>query len=145
MMCIKIWKVIRKNSWRNLKEIQEKCLRDQRRQMTPTTKNHQSPEPCRSDILESSAGTTTVTFSNDSISSLEVLMQDISHDRCGSVGCVSSHKAKGHWFNSWSGHMPGLWVQSPVGACMRGSRSIFLFHINVSLSLFLPLFSFLQK
>ena len=33
---------------------------------------------------------------------------------CGSVGWSSSHKAKGHWFDSRSGHMPELWVRSPV-------------------------------
>ena len=42
-------------------------------------------------------------------------------NHCGSVGCTSSHKMKGHRFDSRSGHMPGLWVQSPVGAHARGN------------------------
>ena len=36
------------------------------------------------------------------------------HDWCGSVGWVSSHKLKGCWFNSGSSHMPGMWVRSPA-------------------------------
>ena len=54
-------------------------------------------------------------------------------DQCGSVGWASSHKAKGCQFNSRSGHRPGLWVQSPVGAC-EGQP------IDVSPPLFLPPF-----
>ena len=61
-------------------------------------------------------------------------------DRCGSVCWVSSHKAKGRQFDSQSGHMPGLWVQSPLGACAGGSQSMFLSYISVSLPLFLPPF-----
>ena len=53
---------------------------------------------------------------------------------CGSVGWVLSCKRKGGEFNSWSGHMPGLQVWSPAGACARCNRSMFLSHINVSLS-----------
>ena len=30
--------------------------------------------------------------------------------QCGSAGCVSSHRVKGCWFDSRSGHMPGLGV-----------------------------------
>ena len=41
-------------------------------------------------------------------------MQVHGSDWCGSVGWVSSSKTKGRWFNSWSGHMPGLQVQSLV-------------------------------
>ena len=48
-----------------------------------------------------------------------------SPDHCGPVGWVSSHKAKGHWFNSWSGHMSGLRVWSLVRAHLRDKRSIF--------------------
>ena len=44
-------------------------------------------------------------------------------DQCGSVGCVSSCKAEGHWFNSWS------LVQCLV--CRFGPRSRQL--INASL------------
>ena len=36
-------------------------------------------------------------------------------------------------FNSPSGHMPRLWVWSPIEACMQGSQSMFLSQINVSL------------
>ena len=36
-------------------------------------------------------------------------------DWCGSVGWASAHKPKGHWYDSRSGHMPGLWARSPVG------------------------------
>ena len=45
---------------------------------------------------------------------------------CGSVGWASSWKAKGHWFNSKSGHMSALWVWSSVMVHMRGNRSMFL-------------------
>ena len=38
---------------------------------------------------------------------------------------ASSHKSKGHGFDSWSGHMPKLWVWSPVRACTRGNTSVF--------------------
>ena len=54
-------------------------------------------------------------------------------DQCGSLGWVSFHKAKGHQFDPWSRHMPELWVQSLVGAHMRGNQSMFL-----SLSFSLP-------
>ena len=36
-------------------------------------------------------------------------------DQCGSVGWASSCKVKDRLFDSWSGHLPGLWVQAPVG------------------------------
>ena len=45
------------------------------------------------------------------------------------------YKLKGHKFESQSGHMPVLWVRSPVGVHARGSQLMFLSHINVSLSL----------
>ena len=32
---------------------------------------------------------------------------------------VSSCRAKGHGFNSWSGHMPRLWVQYPIRLSTR--------------------------
>ena len=66
-------------------------------------------------------------------------------DLCGSAGWVSSHKAKGCWFDSGSGHMPGFWVQFPVGAHTRANQLMFLSHINVSVSLFLPPFLPLSK
>ena len=53
------------------------------------------------------------------------------------VGCHSA-TAKGFWFDSWSGHMPGLPVQYLVGVCTRGNRSMFLSHMGVSLPLSLP-------
>ena len=59
-------------------------------------------------------------------------------DQCGSVGWASSHKAKGHRFDSQSGHMQGLWVRYPVGVLLRGNQSMFFSHIDVSLPLFLP-------
>ena len=61
-----------------------------------------------------------------------------SPDRCVSVDWVSSYKVKGPRLDSQSGHMLGLWVRSPVGVCARGSRLMFLFHMDVSL--FLPPF-----
>ena len=61
-------------------------------------------------------------------------------DWCRLVGWASSYKVKGHQFNSWSGHMPGLQVQSQVGAHTRSNESVFLSRIDVSLPLFLPLF-----
>ena len=60
-----------------------------------------------------------------------------SPDWCGSVDWTLSHKAKGCWFDPQSGHMPGLWVQSPVGVCMISNQSVFMSHTNVSLPLFL--------
>ena len=43
-------------------------------------------------------------------------------DWCSSADWVSSQKAKGHWFNSWSAHMPGLQAPSPAGVHMRGNQ-----------------------
>ena len=43
--------------------------------------------------------------------------------------------AKGWGFNSQPGHIFRLQVQSPVQAHMGGNQSMFLFHIDVSLSL----------
>ena len=37
------------------------------------------------------------------------------------VGHHLPGKAIGHWFNSQSGHILGLWVQSPVGVHTRGN------------------------
>ena len=39
---------------------------------------------------------------------------------------VSSCKAKDGQFDSWSGHLPGLQVRSPVGACTTGNQLMFL-------------------
>ena len=52
----------------------------------------------------------------------------------------SSHKVKGCWFNSWTGHMPELQVGSLVGV-----HAMFLSHTDVSLPLFLPPFPSLNK
>ena len=57
----------------------------------------------------------------------------VCHDQCSSVGWASSFsKAKGHWFDSQCRHVPGLWDQSPVGACTGGDLS----RIDISLPLF---------
>ena len=40
---------------------------------------------------------------------------------CGSVDWASACEPKGHRFDSWSGHMPGLWARSPVGGA-RGNQ-----------------------
>ena len=54
-------------------------------------------------------------------------------DLCGSVGCASSCKAKGCWFDSWSGHIPGLWLWSLNGEHRRGNQSMFLsLHFSLS-------------
>ena len=58
---------------------------------------------------------------------------------------VLSCRLKGCWFNSWAGKVPGLQVWSSAGVCARGNWLIFLFHIDVSLPLFLPLFLSLWK
>ena len=71
--------------------------------------------------------------------------KESSSDQGGSVGWEWSCTVKDHWFNSQSGHIPALWVWSPVGACMGGSQSMFLSHINVSLPFFLPAFLCLSK
>ena len=59
-------------------------------------------------------------------------------DQCGFIGWASSLKAHGCLFDSWSWHMPRLLVQSPVGARARGNWSLFLSHVDVSLSFSLP-------
>ena len=64
--------------------------------------------------------------------------------QCGSVGWVLSRKVKGYWVNSWSGHMPRLWLPSPVRARGRGNPSMFLSCIEVFL-LFLPPFPSYSK
>ena len=59
-------------------------------------------------------------------------------DVAPSVG-TSSH-GNGRRFDSWSEHIPGLQVRSPVGARRRGNWSMFLSHNDVSLPLSLPPF-----
>ena len=56
-----------------------------------------------------------------------------SPDWCASVGWMLSHKAKGCRLDSRSAHVPGLQIQSPIRARTRGSQSMFLSHIIVSL------------
>ena len=51
---------------------------------------------------------------------------------CGLVDWVSACEPNSHWFDSQSGHMPGLWARSLV----RGTREAT--HIDVSLPLFHP-------
>ena len=58
----------------------------------------------------------------------------------GSVGWVLSHKAKGCWFDSQLGHMPGLWAWSLVGMYVRGNQLMFLSYIDIALHLCLPIF-----
>ena len=58
--------------------------------------------------------------------------------QCASVGWMSSLKAKCRRFNFQSGHVPGLRVRSPVGACTEGNQSMFLSHPDVSLPFSLP-------
>ena len=48
---------------------------------------------------------------------------------------ASSHVLKCCGFDSLSGHIPKLQVQSLVWECMEGSQLMFLSHIDVSLSL----------
>ena len=52
---------------------------------------------------------------------------------------ASSHTPKDHGSDSWSGHIPRLQVQSPVGVRMGGNGLMFFSHINVSLSLLFSL------
>ena len=47
---------------------------------------------------------------------------------------ASSHASKGCRFDSWSGHIPRLWVQSPVGAHRAQPVDISLSHWCFSLS-----------
>ena len=46
------------------------------------------------------------------MSEIIAFIRDSSPDRCGSIGWVSLHKAKGCQLNSRSGYMPGLRVWS---------------------------------
>ena len=43
----------------------------------------------------------------------------------GSIGWVSSHKPKGHWFDFHSGHMPGLQARSLVGGVQEATNQCF--------------------
>ena len=52
---------------------------------------------------------------------------------------ASSHTPKGCGFDSQSGHRPRLHVLSPIRAHKGGGWSVFLSHVDVSLSLSLSL------
>ena len=64
-------------------------------------------------------------------------------NQCASVGWVSFHKAKGRQFDSWSAHMPGLWVPGR-GAYKRQIIDVSLLHQRFSPSLFPYLSLFLK-
>ena len=57
-----------------------------------------------------------------------------SHGWCGSVGWVPAWEPKGCWFDSQSGHMPGLRARSPVGGCTRGNHRLTFLSLPSSLS-----------
>ena len=60
-------------------------------------------------------------------------------DWCGSVGWALNHKLKVPWFDSQSGHMPGLWARYPVGGAQEATNWCFSGTLMfLSLSLFLP-------
>ena len=54
---------------------------------------------------------------------------------CGSVDWAPACEPKVCWFNSHSGHMPGLQARSPSGSVLRGNRLMFL---SLSFSLLSP-------
>ena len=51
------------------------------------------------------------------------LRNGFSHDWCGSVGWALACELKGHWFDSWSGHIPGsrASVQEATNQCFSPS------------------------
>ena len=57
---------------------------------------------------------------------------------CGSVDWVLDWETKGHWFNSQSGHMPGLQARSPVGGVWEAT-TYWCFSPSLSPSLLLSL------
>ena len=63
---------------------------------------------------------------------------------CGSVDWVPACKAKGHQFDSQSGHMPGMWARSPI-AGMSEATTHWCFSPSLPcLSLSLKIFFFLK-
>ena len=60
-------------------------------------------------------------------------------DWCGSVAWASFHKPRSCPFDSWSGHMPGLWARSLVEGVQEATNQCFSFTLTC-LSLFLPSF-----
>ena len=57
---------------------------------------------------------------------------------CGSVDSMPACEPKGHWFNSWSGQVPGLQARSPLGGVWE-ETSHSISHISMFLSLFFSL------
>ena len=51
---------------------------------------------------------------------------------CDSVHQVPACKPKGPWFDSQSGHMPGLWAPSPVGDMQEISTYLLFLSLSVS-------------
>ena len=43
---------------------------------------------------------------------------------CGSVDRAPACELKGHWFDSQSGHMPGLRARSPVGGVREATIDV---------------------
>ena len=69
-----------------------------------------------------------------------------SPDWYGSLAWALSYKPKGHWFDSWSGYMPGLWAKLPFGIVGEATDliNVFLAHwhfcpFSPSLHLFLKI------
>ena len=62
----------------------------------------------------------------------------------GLVGWVLTCEPKGYWFNSQSGHMPGLWARSPVGGIRETTNYILMF-LSLSPSLALSLKKYINK
>ena len=52
---------------------------------------------------------------------------------CGSVDWVLDCKTNGRWFDSQSGHMPGLQTRSPAGGRARGNQTLLLLSLSFSL------------
>ena len=63
----------------------------------------------------------------------------------GSPGWASSHKVKDRQFDSQSGHMPELPIQSPGRGTYESNRLMFLSYIGKITLLFLPPFPSLKK
>ena len=51
---------------------------------------------------------------------------------CGSVDWVLACEPKGYWFDSQSGHMPGLWAQILSGGHMRGNHTLMFLSLSFS-------------
>ena len=63
---------------------------------------------------------------------------------CGSVDWVPTCKSKGCWFDSRSGHIPGLWARSSVGGVQEATNQC-ISPTSVLLSLLFSLPSLLSK